>query len=201
MDRNAAESESLNNKIKILQEELNRLLEKQSELEQVIAKLRLQEDEWEKIFNSITEMVALIDKDHRVVRINQSFASALKINPDDALGKHCYEIVHGTKSPLWVCPHTHTIATQEKHSAEFFDERLQLYLRVTTSPLFSAEGEFLGSVHLVYDVTGYKMSEQELTKKIEALERFQRITVDRELRMKELKAELAKLKLQLSQQL
>lgn len=51
----------------------------------------------------------------------------------------------------------------------------------------------------VRDISGQKQMESELKKKLESLEKFQRVTVDRELRMKELKAKIVELESRLKE--
>ena len=67
---------------------------------------------------------------------------------------------------------------------EFFASVLLTRVRLKNKDLLQAT---------VRDISGRKMADQELKHKIEELEQFQRVTVGRELRMKELKARIAKL--------
>jgi len=48
------------------------------------------------------------------------------------------------------------------------------------------------------DITEYRKSDEELRKKMRDLERFQKVTVDRELKMKELKARIAEIETKLN---
>lgn len=59
-------------------------------------------------------------------------------------------------------------------------------------PLFEDE-KFSGSLILVVDITKRKKAEEKLHKKIEELERWQRLTVDREVKMLELKKKIKEL--------
>ena len=51
----------------------------------------------------------VIDKDFRIVAINQAYERAYATNADQAIGKHCYEISHSHFRPCTEkgeeCPH------------------------------------------------------------------------------------------------
>jgi hypothetical protein len=69
-------------------------------------------------------------------------------------------------------------------------ERLGGDFMVTTTPLLDEKGERIGSVHIAHDITQRKRAEAEILRHMEELERFNRATVGRELRMVELKKEI-----------
>lgn len=55
--------------------------------------------EWELTFDSISDPIAIIDKDYRINKANQAMASKLGISTQDCVGKICYEQVHRTNAP------------------------------------------------------------------------------------------------------
>ncbi|MDD5681256.1 MAG: PAS domain S-box protein, partial [Candidatus Omnitrophica bacterium] len=65
---------------------------------------------------------------------------------------------------------------------------------LTVSPIKDNAGNIIGVSTIARDITERKRIEKELEAKMRTLERFQKITVGRELRMIELKAEIARLK-------
>ena len=107
-------------------------------------------------FNSITDLVSIHDKDFTLVKVNRVFADTFKMKPEEAIGKKCYEIIHGAKEPPADCPHKRTIATKQPHRAEYWDAHLGLYLEASTSPIFDEDGEFIASVHIAKDITEHK---------------------------------------------
>ncbi len=64
---------------------------------------------------------------------------------------------------------------------------------LTVSPIKDSSGKIVGASTIARDITSEKNTEEDLKKKISELERFQKITVGRELRMKELKARIIEL--------
>ena len=68
---------------------------------------------------------------------------------------------------------------------------------LTVSPIVDVERRIVGASVIARDITEQKILEKELKQRIESLERFQKITIGRELRMKELKQEIKNLKSEL----
>jgi diguanylate cyclase (GGDEF)-like protein/PAS domain S-box-containing protein len=117
-------------------------------------------DEWQLTFDAIPDLIAIIDKEHRVKRINKAMADALGIKPEDAIGKHCYKIVHNTTSPPFFCPHTSLLIDKQSHSSEFYEQNLKKYLSVTVIPYYDADKNLSSSIHIARDISERVRTEQ-----------------------------------------
>lgn len=148
---------------------------------------------WSPAFDTMDDFIFLIDTNFTIRKVNQSFLSFIKKNESDLTGKKCYEVVHSSTHPVTECPHMRMLTTKKFESSEYYEPFLKKWLYVRTTPIFDVAGNLMGSIHLMADVTKRKMAEEDLRKKISELERFQKITVGRELKMKELKARIAEL--------
>lgn len=73
----------------------------------------------------------------------------------------------------------------------------EIWVSIKTAPIFDSEGRITGGIGIVEDITERKKMDEELKSKIEELEKFYGMAVGRELKMKELKEELARLKTEL----
>jgi PAS domain S-box-containing protein len=120
--------------------------------------------EWRTTFDSINELIAVIDRDYKIVRVNRSFAKAFKMKPEEILGKTCYELFHGTAEPWPACPLTKAINTKKPTIAEYFEPRLGIYLEETTSPVLNERGEVVYYVHVSRNITERKEAEEKLHK-------------------------------------
>lgn len=127
--------------------------------------------DWQDTFDSISDMVFILDKESRVVKVNKAMLKALNVRAEDMLGKKCYEIVHKKGSPWPNCPHQKTIIDKKAHTEEVEDPGLGLPLLVTTSPILDETGELVGSIHISKDISDIKRREQEINKAKEELER------------------------------
>jgi PAS domain S-box-containing protein len=155
--------------------------------------LRQSRDEWERTFNSVPDLIAILDAKHRVVQVNKAMADRLGVTPEQAKGVHCYEIVHGTSVPPGFCPHTLTCEDAKEHVAEVHEPRLGGDFLVSTTPICDASGRLTGSVHVARDITARKRAEIEIARQLDELQRWQAVMLDREDRVMELKREVNEL--------
>jgi PAS domain S-box-containing protein len=119
-------------------------------------------DEWERTFDAVPDLVAILDEKHRVVRVNRAMAERLGIRPEDAVGLPCYRCVHGAEGPPAFCPHSRLLADGKEHRSEVHEPRLGGHFLVSVSPLRDAEGRVVGSVHVAHDITERKRAEEEV---------------------------------------
>lgn len=164
-----------------------------TEQKQLEKELKKRVEEWGRTFDSISDGIFIIDVQNTIQKANRAFARLFNANPEDLAGRKCYELVHQLNQPWPNCPLEKTLLDKKSHTEEVNDPRLKCFLLVTTSPILDAEGKIIGAVHVSKDITRQKDIENELKNKVLMLERFQKITVGRELKMKELKACIAEL--------
>ena len=124
-------------------------------------KLKQAANEWESTFDSITDPVSIQDRDFKLVRVNKAFANAMNANPDDLIGKFCFNVVHDTDECIPDCPHKQTLETKQPATIEVFESRLGKHLEVSTSPIFDDDEEVIGSVHIIHDITKRKAAEED----------------------------------------
>ncbi len=148
---------------------VNKLQEKMLDLENVIAERKKAEEatdranqEWERTFNAISDLVMVLDDQHKIVRANKAMADALGITEHELRGKPCFELVHGKKEPPAFCPHSQLLADGAEHSTEVVEPRLGGIYDVRVSPLVGQNGRVTGSVHIIRDITESKRAEEAL---------------------------------------
>ena len=117
---------------------------------------------WRTTFDSITDFIAILDKDFKILRVNKALANAYGVKPQELVGKTCYQVYECTEHDHPSCPHAKTLRTREPSTAEIHQKQLGIYLEVTTSPIFNADGRIDGSVHIAKDITQRKHTEQEM---------------------------------------
>jgi PAS domain S-box-containing protein len=118
--------------------------------------------DWERTFHSVPDLIAILNNQHRIVRVNRAMADQLGMNPEQCIGLKCYEYVHGTNSPPDFCPHVKTLQDQKEHVAEVHEDRLGGDFVVSTTPLTDEKGQMIGSVHVARNITERKKVEQAL---------------------------------------
>jgi PAS domain S-box-containing protein len=117
--------------------------------------------EWRETFDSISDAISIHGKDYRIRRANRAFADIFDMEPDQAIGKHCYELHKGTK-PISGCPHQQTLASKKPAVAEFYESHLGKHLLESTSPILDMRGEVVGTVHVTRDITKQKELNEQL---------------------------------------
>ena len=140
-------------------------------------------DEWERTFDTVPDLIAILDKEHRVVRVNKAMAERLRLKPDQCIGVRCYEAVHGLSCPPEFCPHTLTCLDGGEHEAEVHEAILGGDFLVSTTPVYGAEGQLVGSVHVARDITRRKAAEEQLAKQAAQLQ-------ERKAQLEEINSEL-----------
>jgi PAS domain S-box-containing protein len=110
-------------------------------------------NEWQGTFDSIPDFVSIHDIDFNIVRANYSLCNALKVKPEDLVGRKCYEIFHHTNEPPTFCPHRKSIEANQVYQEDFYEPTLGRYLEVITSPLSGKNGRMIGSMHFVRDIS------------------------------------------------
>jgi len=116
-------------------------------------------EEWERTFDTVPDLICILDAQHTILRINLRMAEKLGISPSEAVGKTCYECVHGLQSPPNFCPHAQLLKDKQEHTAEFHESRLGGDFLLTCTPWRDRDGQVLGSVHVAHDITERKRDE------------------------------------------
>ena len=119
-------------------------------------------EEWIRTFNSITDYVLIIDREHRIVRANRALLDKLDLTNQELSGRKCYETFCGKNSPLEGCPIQETLATGRPTIREIRYNKLDGYFMVTASPLTSEEEEITGIVYVVKDITEYRNMQRQM---------------------------------------
>jgi PAS domain S-box-containing protein len=132
--------------------------------------------EWERTFDAIPDLITILDREHRILRVNKAMADALGTTPKELIGRTCYEIVHGTQTPPAFCPHARLITRGIVSTAEAHEDRLGGDFLISVSPLYDRDGDLFGSVHVARDITERKRVEKALEEKTHELgERVQEL--------------------------
>jgi PAS domain S-box-containing protein len=126
--------------------------------------------EWKRTFDSVPDLIAVIDSQHRIVRANRAMTNRLRVKPNQCVGLSCHMCVHGTSIPPEFCPHSQTMKDGKEHTSEVHEDRLGGDFIVTTTPLKDKRGRIIGSVHVARDITLRKKRERALQQQAALIE-------------------------------
>ena len=141
-----------------------------SERKKVEEAIKRAKQEWEQTFDTIPDLIMIVDDQYRIVRANRSMADKVGIPITEISGKFCYRVVHGTEAPPDFCPNTKLLKDGREHSVEACLDLLGGDYLITTTPLHDRDGRLTGAVHVARDITGMKKVENELRESEERME-------------------------------
>lgn len=114
------------------------------------------------IIDGVGDPLFILDKNQTIIRVNQASCDVFKKKPEELVGRHCYEIVHGTNHPFPGCPAQKVLETKKVVSGEIEDQYLTIPLLVTASPILDDSGEVARIVHIAKDISKIKAASTEL---------------------------------------
>ena len=132
------------------------------DLRNVLSTVSRSRKEWQDTFDSITDMIAIVDKDFTILKANRAFSAYYGLHPRDVINKKCYELIHDGDALIPNCPHRTTLAEMKPSGKEIFDKRTKRTFRIFTFPYNSPDGEIIGSIHIMRDITDDKEQEMRL---------------------------------------
>ncbi len=135
-------------------------------------------EEWERTFDSVPDLIAILDDRYRILRANQAMAARLHDTPTHVVGLKCFSCMHGTDRPPESCPHTRTLQDGQEHVAEVHEGRLGGDFLISTTPLRNEHGQLVGAVHVARDITALKQAEERIRHQNAILEGVNRILTE-----------------------
>lgn len=163
--------------IRKLEDKLMELETAKASLESEVAIRRKAEEEaiqagceWQRTFDASNNAIWILDTDQKIVRANKTSERFFDYAIDDLIGKHCWEVVHGSSGPIPDCPVSRASVSMQRES-----QALQIgntWYEITVDPIIDGNGRLLGSVHSVDDITRRKQTEEALllhTRQVQAL--------------------------------
>ncbi len=137
-------------------------------------KLRDGESFLESIFASIQDGIGIIDRDMKIIRVNQT-AEKWYQHAMPLIGRTCYEAYHGRSKPCEACPALRTLKTGEsaynvvpKHGPGGKEVG---WAEIYSFPMIdTTTGEMRGVIEYVRDITGRKQVEKEKDRLLKAID-------------------------------
>ena len=138
------------------------------------------------------------DTSFRVVSWNQAAERIFGFTLEEATGKHPYDLI----VPKEAQPHVDIIwrrLLEGETTAHSINENLTkdgrtIICEWTNTPLRYHNGDVIGALSMVQDITERKKAEEKIKEQLDFLQRFEKATVQREFRIKELRDENEALK-------
>ena len=127
-----------------------------TERKQFQQNLELAHKDLTQIFQTASSAMRLIDRDFRVIKINETFAELAVITPEDAIGTKCYAVFAGDRCNTDECPLQQILDGEKKVDYRINKKRrdgTELTCQLTARPFFNSKGDPIGIVESFNDVT------------------------------------------------
>jgi len=136
--------------------------------------LQASEKNWSNSFNSLEDVMIIINKDYTIENINDKGLQLLGKTREEVIGKKCYQVILGVDAPSEFCPGKRMLKTGKVESADRYMELFGKHFNIKSSPIFNERGEIVGFVDLMRDITERKQMEEKLRQYSEHLEELVR---------------------------
>jgi PAS domain S-box-containing protein len=132
-----------------------------TETRQLSERVQRAAEEWQTTFDSISDMVMILDREYRILRVNAACGRFFGLPKEKTVGSACYKLMHGLSCPVAGCPCQKTFATNKRSELEVFHEGSGKWLLLSTDPIQDATGNVIGVVHVGRDITEARRAERE----------------------------------------
>lgn len=144
-------------------------------LEQSYKKQLKLSKEWYSTFNSISDVVCIVDIEGKISRCNNASIDLFKIPKEKIIGRTCWEILDCPQERKDKCPIL--FATKDAKKRTLTSKIKDKWYRSSVDPIFDNDNghNLIGGVHIISDITKYKETQIELQESELALKKSQEV--------------------------
>jgi PAS domain S-box-containing protein len=127
-----------------------------TERKQFQQNLEFAHKELTQIFQTASSAMRLIDREFRVIKINETFAELAGISAKEAVGSKCYVVFAGDRCNTPDCPLAQILGGKKKIEYRINKKKrdgTELTCQLTARPFFNSKGDAIGIVESFNDVT------------------------------------------------
>lgn len=117
---------------------------------------------WENTFNSIPDLIMVMDAEQRLTRINEAAARHLGLTPEEAVGRPFPEVMRDLQEPPFCLLFPQRPETSLPGSHEFYWQHQGRTFLATVTLLHDGQGKFIGAVLVARDITAFQQMQRDL---------------------------------------
>ncbi len=128
-------------------------------------------NQWERTFEAISDSVAIIDPDMKIIRANKAYAQLVNQSTSALVGKFCFITFRQQEEICSECPVVKVLATGNPETIELTNDALHRSFHLSVSPLPDENEQPNGAVIIIRDITRNKVMKKQLlqAQKLEAI--------------------------------
>ncbi|MBU2536357.1 MAG: PAS domain S-box protein [Chloroflexota bacterium] len=143
--------ERLQRSSKLLFETNEKLQDDIAQRKRVEEALRLSAHQWQTTFDGIGDAVCLLDDDAKIIRCNKAMTNLIGRSYSEINGRNCCELLHGRTEPVQRCPFVRMKKSHRRETQVIsLDDK---WLEIAVDPLADDQGNIMGAVHIMADIT------------------------------------------------
>ena len=131
--------------------------------------LKKSERGWLDIFNSLDDLVLLIDTEYNIMQVNKRVTELVKKPGKEMVGQKCYKLLHYRNEPVANCPLARCLETTNVETLDYYEPRLNKHFLIKATPILDKDKKIMGTFNILKDVTKYKKAEEQVKKDYEAM--------------------------------
>jgi len=116
--------------------------------------------DWEDYFDSIEDIMLVIDKEYTIKKMNKEGLRVLKKPSNEIVGAKCYLVFHGRSNPCDFCVFKKAMLTKKTEIGERELRIREKYYSIKSSPIINKKGDIEEFVHLIRDISSIKKDEE-----------------------------------------
>lgn len=137
------------------------------ERQQAEEKLQTAVNKWRTTFDAIGDAICLLNQDFTILQCNEAMANLLEKPFTEILGRHCWELVHGTSQPIQDCPLVRMRQTRQRE--ELLLPMGDRWFKVVVDPILDEDGTITGAVQVISDITHLRKAERAIQRRSQEL--------------------------------
>jgi PAS domain S-box-containing protein len=107
----------------------------------------------EKIFDSISDWISIIDLDKNIKYTNISGEKLFGLSKDKIINQKCCKIIHNKDTQIKNCPVKKMLNSKKQETVEIYLEEKNKWYKITVNPIFDKNKKITGAVHIVREIT------------------------------------------------
>ncbi len=113
-------------------------------------------NEWDRAVDSMDELIAVMDRDHRLVKVNKAMAKVLGKKTSEVIGSTRYLSTHGLDNKKVAVSDLNLLLNHEVATGRFYEENQQAYYEVKVNPCYGSDNwTVVGCVYIARDVSNF----------------------------------------------